>query len=140
MIVLDSNVVSELMRERPSSTVVQWARSQVADEVCTTSVTVAEVRFGIERLPDGRRKDLLRSTADEIFTQLTDVVWPFDTKAAERYADIVARRERAGRPIDGFDAQIAAICHTRRADLATRDVSGFADTGIRVIDPWQFEG
>lgn len=140
MIVLDSHVVSELMRERPSSTVVQWARSQVADEVCTTSVTVAEVRFGIERLPNGRRKDLLRSTADEIFTQLTDVVWPFDTKAAERYADIVARRERAGRPIDGFDAQIAAICHTRRADLATRDVSGFADTGIRVIDPWQFEG
>lgn len=140
MIVLDSNVVSELMRERPSSTVVQWARSQVADEVCTTSVTVAEVRFGIERLPDGGRKDLLRSTADEIFTQLTDVVWPFDTKAAERYADIVARRERAGRPTDGFDAQIAAICHTRRADLATRHVSGFADTGIRVIDPWQFEG
>lgn len=140
MIVFDTNVVSELMREHPSPRVATWAQSQVKGQVCTTAVTVAEVRFGIERLPKGRRKDELAATADEIFAQLDNVVWPFDAAAAAAYADIVGHRERAGRPIEGFDAQIAAICRVRKADLATRDVGGFMDTGIRVLDPWQLGG
>ena len=137
MIVVDTNVVSELMRKSPDPAVRDWVRAHPGRELCTTAVTLAEIRYGIERLPAGHRKDLLATTADDLFAAFEDQVLPFDAAAATRYAAIVARRDRAGRPIDGFDAQIAAICRAREAPLATRNVKDFEDAGIDIIDPWQ---
>ncbi len=91
---------------------------------------------GIERLPAGHRKDLLRDAADDILGTFSDRV-PFDAVAAGRYARIVDRRERSGRPVDGFDAQIASICAVHRATLATRNTTDFEDTGIDLVNPWQ---
>jgi predicted nucleic acid-binding protein len=139
VIILDTNVISELMRPAPSPRVVDWVRSCDARQLYTTSITLAEVRYGIERLPDGRRKDLLRSTADDVFAEFESHVLPFDTKAASHYAKVVADRDRAGLPLDGFDAQIAAICRSHAAALATRNQKDFHRTGIEVTDPWRDE-
>jgi hypothetical protein len=98
---------------------------------------VAEIRYGLERLPGGRRKDSLLTTATEVFAAFSEFIQPFDADAAIWYATIVAHRDRLGLPIDGFDAQIAAICRTRSAALATRNAKDFRETGIDVIDPWQ---
>ncbi|GIH70171.1 type II toxin-antitoxin system VapC family toxin [Sphaerimonospora thailandensis] len=136
MIVIDTTVVSELMRPAPAPTVVQWIRSQTGRDLYTTSITLAEIRYGIERLPDGRRKKLLAVTAEEVFDAFADKVLPFNAPAAPLYAAVVSARERAGTPIDGFDAQIAAICRAHRATLATRNLKDFYDTGIETIDPW----
>lgn len=136
MIVVDTNVTSELMRRSPSPALTTWVRARSAPELYTTSITLAEVRYGIERLPDGHRKDLLRTTADEVFSAFADHVLAFDATAAVDYAGIVSSRERAGTPIDGFDAQIAAICRARGATLATRNVEDFHGTGIEVTNPW----
>jgi toxin FitB len=136
MIVVDTNVVSELMRPSPSAVVVGWVRGNER-ELYTTSITVAEIGYGIERLADGRRKQVLRSTAEEVFADFSERVLAFDAEAAVVYATIVSGRDRAGLPIDGFDAQIASICTVHRAALATRNAKDFQETGIDVIDPWQ---
>jgi predicted nucleic acid-binding protein len=91
----------------------------------------------LERLPDGRRKDSLLAIATEVFAAFSEFVEPFDADAAVWYATIVAHRDRLGPPIDGFDAQIAAICRTRGAARATRNAKDFRETGIDLIDPWQ---
>ena len=137
MIVLDTNVVSELMRPSVATAVRDWLASQPAASLWTTAITVAEIRYGLERLASGQRKDRLIDAADDIFAAFSEFVLPFDAHAAARYAVIVADRERSGQPIDGFDAQIAAICRDRGAALATRNVRHFSDTGIEIIDPWQ---
>ncbi len=137
MIVVDTNVVSELMRAAPSPVVAAWVRARSATELYTTSITLAEIGYGIERLPDARRKDMLKTTADDVFARFVEQVLPFDAAAAVEYAGVVGQRDRAGMPIDGFDAQIAAICRTRDAALASRNVKDFDDTGIDVIDPWR---
>jgi hypothetical protein len=139
MILLDTNVVSELMRPAPSIRVLTWIRGQVDGELYTTSIALAEIRYGIERLPDGRRKQLLAATADEVFGGFEEQVLPFDTRAALRYGAVVSGRDRAGRPIDGFDAQIASICREHQAALATRNGADFEHTGVEVIDPWREE-
>jgi toxin FitB len=136
MIVVDTNVVSELMRPSPSAVVVGWVRGNEGD-LYTTSITLAEIGYGIERLADGRRKRLLRSTAEEVFADFSERVLAFDAEAAVAYATIVSGRDRAGLPIDGFDAQIASICSVRGAALATRNAKDFQDIGIDVIDPWR---
>jgi predicted nucleic acid-binding protein len=137
VIVVDTDVTSELMKPSPSTTVSAWVRSHSATELYTTSITLAEVLYGIERLPDGRGKDLLKSTAQNVFFALADHLLAFDARAAREYAELVSSRERAGASIDGFDAQIAAICRVHAATLATRNVKDFQDTGIDVIDPWR---
>lgn len=137
MIVVDTNVVSELMRPSPDPTVVDWVRTHSQRDLYTTSVTLAEVRYGIERLDAGRRKELFTATAEEIFAAFDDYVLPFDRAAAIRYATIVDTRDRAGLSIDGFDAQIAAICSTRKAVLATRNTKDFNAIGLEIINPWQ---
>jgi toxin FitB len=137
MIIVDTNVAAELMRPSPSPLVRRWIESRTAAELRTTAVTLAEIRYGLERLPDGRRKERLVAAADEVFTEFSDDVLPFDAEAAACYAVIVAHRDRVGLPIEGFDAQIAAICQSRGAALATRNVKDFRETGISVIDPWQ---
>jgi toxin FitB len=137
VIIVDTNVVSELMRPSPSPQVRDWVSAQAPGELCTTAITVAEIRYGLERLADGRRKQSLLSAATEVFAAFSDYIQPFDADAAIWYATIVARRDRLGLPIDCFDAQIAAICRIRDAALATRNAKDFRETGIDVIDPWQ---
>lgn len=136
MIILDTNVVSELMRPDPAPQVASWVRSLDRRELRTTSVTLAEIRYGIARLPDGRRKQALLTAADDIFATFGDQVLPIDASAAEQYAVIASGRERAGKPIQGFDALIAAVCRSRTAALATRNTPDFAGTGIEVVNPW----
>lgn len=137
MIVVDTNVVSELMRPSPSPLVREWVRAQAPGELWTTAITVAEIRYGLERLAGGRRKRSLLAAATEVFAAFSDYIQPFDADAATWYATIVAHRDRIGLPIDGFDAQIAAICRTRGATLATRNTKDFRETAIDLIDPWQ---
>ncbi|MGL5852598.1 MAG: type II toxin-antitoxin system VapC family toxin [Phycicoccus sp.] len=134
MIVLDTNVVSEMMRERPDEQVLAWVDS--AGRLHTTAVTVAEMECGVARLSDGRRRDRFAATAAQAFADLTDLVLPFDDRAARRYARIVGERERAGRSITTVDAQIASICVSRGAALATRNTSDFDGTGVGLHDPW----
>jgi predicted nucleic acid-binding protein len=136
VIVLDTNVVSELMRATPSPEVVAWMRDQPTGSLLTTAVTVAEIRYGLERLPNGRRSAELRRIADETLGAFAGQVLPFDLDAANRYGVLVAERERASRPMSALDAQIAAICLSRGASLATRNVKDFAGTGVEVQDPW----
>ena len=133
---LDTNVISELMRPAPDRDVVAWVSRLSPAAVCTTAVTLAEVRFGIARLPRGRRRVLLDVAANDVFATFADRVLPFDAVAAGQYADVVVERARAGVPISGFDAQIAAICIAHRAALATRNTSDFDGLGLDLIDPW----
>lgn len=137
MIVLDTNVVSELMRAEPAPAVIGWLQQNSGAGLYTTAVTVAEIRYGIARLPEGQRRESLHQAANEIFAAFPRQVLPFDLAAAGAYADVVASRERLDHPIDGFDAQIAAICRTHAATLATRNTKDFTDTGIDVVDPWR---
>lgn len=137
MIVLDTMVVSELARQAPDPGVVAWVDGFPTAEVATTSVTAAELLYGVARLPDGRRKtqlsDAIRCLLDEDFHGRIE---SFDRAAAGRYASVVTDREQLGRPISAADAQIAAICHRRGATLATRNTDDFADTGIELVNPW----
>jgi toxin FitB len=137
MIIIDTNVVSELMRRSPAEVVRDWVQAQAGRDVYTTAVTVAEIRYGIERLPTGRRQATLRAAAVEIFSTFEDKILPFDAAAAEQYALLVNARDKMGRPIDGFDGQIAGICRSHGSDLATRNVADFEHTGVTVINPWR---
>jgi len=137
MIILDTNVVSELMKPSPSPAVTEWVRARTGSELYTTSITLAEILYGIARLPDGRRKELLRSTGSEVFAAFEDQVLPFDSSAAVQYAEVVRGRDLLGLPIDGFDAQIASICRAHDAALATRNLTDFRHTDVNLIDPWQ---
>lgn len=134
--VLDTSVVSELMRAEPAARVVAWLVAQPAQDLTTTSITVAEVRYGIARLPAGRRREALSQAADEVFGGLRDKVLAFDLDAAGQYADVVTQREQAGTPISVLDAQIAAICRTHGAALATRNTADFSGLGLTLVDPW----
>lgn len=138
MILVDTNVLSELARPRPEPAVVSWLDSLPSAEVATTTITAAELRYGVARLPEGRRRTELaaavRGVIDEDFR---DRVEPFDTIAADHYANVVRQREELGRPISMADAQIAAICHKLEARLATHNTRDFEDTGLDLIDPWQ---
>jgi predicted nucleic acid-binding protein len=136
-IVLDTNVVSELMRAIPAPAVLAWLQQTSSTSLYTTSVTVAEIRYGIARLPDGRRKHDLHQAANEIFAAFPRQILPFDLAAATAYADVVAGREADGNPISGFDGQIAGICRSQAAIRATRNTMDFIDTGVSLIDPWQ---
>jgi len=137
MIIVDTNVVSELMKPSPSAQVIEWVRARNGSELFTTSITLAEILYGIARLPDGRRKEVLRTTASEVFSAFDDQVLPFDSSAAMHYAEVVGGRDQLGMPIDGFDAQIASICRAHGAALATRNLKDFRQTDINLIDPWQ---
>lgn len=136
MIVLDTNVVFELMRPSPSPTIVAWLRQQAPPSLATTAITVAEIRFGLARLPAGRRATRLRQLADDVLGEFPAQVLAFDATTATLYGDIAAARERSGHPIDALDAQIAAICRAHTAPLATRNTRDFIDTGIELLDPW----
>ncbi len=137
MIVLDTNVISELVRKAPDLGVVSWLDGLEASEVMLTAVTAAELLYGVSRLPDGRRRQGLRARVDGLLAEeFGDRILSFDALSAVHYADIVAGRERSGLPISMADAQIAAICRAWNAGLATRNISDFVDTGIELVNPW----
>ena len=137
VIVLDTNVVSELMRAEAAPAVVAWIDRRPAGDIWLTAVTLAELLYGIGRLPDDRRKT---NFADQFETMISDDfdhrVLPFDETAAAHYADVVVARERAGQPISAADAQIAAICRSHNALLATRNIKDFKDTRTTTANPW----
>ena len=137
MIVLDTNVISELMRREPAPRVMAWIAEQPMAGVFTTTLTQAEIFYGLALLPEGPRRDDLLAAARPMFdVDLAGRVLPFDTEAALVYPEIAARRQQGGKPIGQIDAQIAAIVRSRGARLATRNVRDFIDCGITVVDPW----
>lgn len=138
MIVLDTNVVSELFRPAPHQSVSRWLRS-LDGEVALTSITVAELLAGVRCLPDGRRKQKLSASIESAIApyKRTRSILPFGDGSAAHFAEIVAMRRAAGAPISTADAQIAAICREHRAVCATRNSADFRLTGIEIIDPWE---
>jgi predicted nucleic acid-binding protein len=140
MIVLDTNVLSELVKAQPAQRVLDWLDSLEARHVATTAVTAAELWYGIRRMPDSRRRSTLAAGIDAmLYEDLQGRIEVFDAAAAGRYADIVTSRELQGQPIGAADAQIAAICANRHATLATRNIKDFVNTGIELIDPWSYD-
>ncbi len=142
MIVLDTNVVSEVMKPPASRSakVSAWLRSYPTAEVFTTTISLAEVLAGIAMLPQGKRRIEMREAADKIFsTVFPQRILPFDEAAAAAFADIMTVRRRKGLTFDALDVQIAAIAKSRGMTVATRNAVDFADSGIEVIDPWSDE-
>ena len=138
MIVLDTNILSELMRRRPAARVLRWVDEQDASALAITAVTVAELLYGVARLADGARKTGLAAAVDALVREdFSGRVLPFDAAAAGHYAELVAERDRNGRPVSVSDGQIAAICRSHDARLATRNVGDFDATGVTVLDPWR---
>jgi predicted nucleic acid-binding protein len=138
MIVLDTNVISELMRHEPDARVMAWIAEQPMAGIFTTTLTQAEIFYGLALLAKGRRRDDLLMAARSMFdVDLAGRVLAFDTEAALAYPDIAAGRKLSGKPISQIDAQIAAIVQSRGARLATRNVRDFADCGITIVDPWR---
>jgi predicted nucleic acid-binding protein len=137
VIVLDTNVLSELMRGRPHTRVVDWVDAQDASELSITAVTAAELLYGVARLPDGARKAELADAVHALMREdFAGRVLAFDVRAAGHYATLVAERERRGRPISAADGQIAAVCRVHGATLATRNAGDFESAGVRVVNPW----
>jgi len=137
MIILDTNVLSELMRPKPSPRVAAWVAKQPATELFTTSITEAEVFYGIELLTKGKRREGLLAAAEAMFAEdLAGRIFGFESDAARVFSKIAAHRRALGKPISHADAQIAAIAQVRGAKLATRNVADFDDCGLDVIDPW----
>ena len=135
---LDTNVLSELLRAAPDPAVVAWVRAQPKGSLVVTSVTEAEMRLGVRLLPTGKRREALDKEVAAMFAEdFAGRIRPFDTVAVPGYVDIVWKRRAAGRPISQFDAQIAAIALCHGDKLATRNVSDFEGCGLALIDPWQ---
>lgn len=137
MMVLDTNVVSELMRAQPASQVLDWVNAQPSDQLCLCSVVVAELLYGVGRMPDGVRKSAMLSAVQSmVFEDFAGRVLPFDLDAAVAFAQMVVQREKMGRTIATADAQIAAICAAHGARLATRNIRDFASFDLQLINPW----
>jgi hypothetical protein len=138
VIILDTNVLSEMLRSAPDARVSGWLTAQPMTQMFTTAVTEAEIRYGVSRLPIGQRKDALQSAVDGLFNEdMSGRILPFDSEAAKLYAEIVSGRERVGRPMSQFDAEIAAVARSRGAKLATRNTTDFEGCGIDLINPWR---
>ena len=136
MILLDTNVVSEAMKPEPAAAVRAWLDAQAAETLYLSSVTIAELMFGIGALPNGRRQDKLTAALDGVLELFADRILPFDTRAARRYAELAVSARAAGRGFPTSDGYIAAIAATRDFAVASRDTSAFTAAGLVVIDPW----
>lgn len=141
MILLDTNVVSELMRTLPNAAVLQWVDAQAPEDLATTTLTVAEIGAGLAVMPAGARQTDLRSRAARLLAQgFGERIFGFDLAAAAVYSDLFALRRSIGRPPSAFDLLIAAIAHARGMAVATRNVSDFAGCGLQLINPWDAMG
>lgn len=136
MIVLDTNVVSEAMKPEPDAAVRAWLNDQAAETLYLSSVTLAELLFGIGALPAGKRKDVLAQALDGLVGLFRDRVLPFDTDAARHYAQLAVTARSAGRGFPTPDGYIAAIAVSRGFIVASRDVAPYEAAGVKVINPW----
>ena len=137
MFVLDTNVVSELMRPAPAPAISSWVAERATSSLFLTAVTEAELRFGLAVMPPGKRRDSLREDLERMLnTGFANRILPFDSDAARAYAEIAAARRGIGRPIGQADGQIAAIARARGMAVATRNVRDFEDMGIDIFNPW----
>ena len=137
MILLDTNVVSELTRPAPNPSVISWLDAQTNEGVYLATVTEAELRFGVAILPAGRRREKLASEVENMLREdFERRILPFDSEAARLHAVIAANRRAIGKPISFADCQLAAIARCHEAAVATRNVGDFEYCGIEVINPW----
>ena len=137
MFILDTNVISELMNPQGSQTVKSWVNSQSRARLFTTTITQAEILYGIAILPEGDRKHRLQQAAHMVFNEeFLNQLLVFDSESAKNFARLSTDRRRQGNPISQFDAQIAAICRTHQAAIVTRNVDDFLNCQIEVINPW----
>jgi toxin FitB len=136
MIILDTNVLSALMRATPESKVIAWLDQQPRTSVWTTSITILEVRFGLQIIAVGKRRSLLVQAFEEVLDKIGQRVAPFDALAAQQAGDLMASRHRRGRPVDLRDTMIAGIALAHHATLATRNSAHFDDLSIPVVNPW----
>ena len=137
MYILDTNVVSEIMRDQPTPHVLKWVDSQPNSSIFATSITEAEIFAGIAVLPAGQRRRHLSSAADRVFSSLFSTrILSFDRAAAFEFAIVSAMRRSAGVPIGYADCQIAAIARSNGSSVATRNVSDFIGCGVEVVNPW----
>ena len=137
MIVLDTNVVSEVMKAQAEPRVLNWFRVQDTQDLAVTPITLAEINIGLARMPESRRRFNLQARLHAFVSRgLGSRVFGFDTAAATVYGDVVVARERSGRPLAGFDGLIAEIVRARGAVIATRNVSDFSNCGVPVVNPW----
>lgn len=134
---LDTNILSELMRMKPDHHVLDWIDNQLADELYISTITIAEIYLGIALLPEGKRKKALTQAARETMADFADNQLDFTEKSALEYADIVAKRTRAGRPISVEDAQIAVITRENHAMIVTRNINDFDLIGVDRVNPFE---
>ena len=138
MIILDTNVISEVMRPQPNSQVMSWLREYPVEELAVTAISIAEISYGLKRLPEGHRRRSLQWRFQMFIAQgFSDRIFPFDEKVAEIYADLVVNRQHIGKPIEVMDAMIGAIALLKKASLATRNISDFQNCGLQLINPWE---
>ena len=137
VVLLDTNVVSELIRKSPAPAVEAWVARHSLEDLFFSAVGEAELRYGAAILPAGRRRETLVSDIETMLLDaFEDRVLPFDSEAARAYAELAAVRRSAGRPVAPADCQIAAIARSRNMAVATRNIRDFEDMGIEIIDPW----
>ncbi len=137
MIILDTNVLSAVMRRDADPIIVAWLDRQPSESLWITTITIFEIRFGLELLPDGRRRmELEKAFAQALLEDFQHRILPFDFQAAQEAAILAARRKNAGQTVEFRDTQIAGIALARQAALATRNVRHFQDVPVKVIDPW----
>lgn len=137
MIILDTNVVSEMMRATPASSVVTWLNDQDASLLFLTAVTVGEIRYGLRALPHGKRRRVLEEGFEKILTEaFTGRILAFDEVAAHRYGEIMGRRKEIGRPLGILDGQIASIAWSNGCSVATRNIQDFMECGVEIVNPF----
>lgn len=138
MILLDTNVISEMMRLRPEPVVAAWLDKQAEEDLWTASVVIAELFSGVDLMPAGRKQGALRTAIEEMIAEdFRGQVLKFDVPAARRYGQILSSRRLLGHPIREMDALIAATALAHGATLATRNISDFHDCGIELVNPWE---
>ncbi len=138
MIILDTNVVSELMRPSPDARMLHWFSSQSAEDLHVTTITMAEILYGIELISTSRRRETVRSAAEKMFDAVfADRILTFEDRAARTFSQIASSRRRQGKPMTDFDAQIAAVTRVHGATLATRNPFVFEGCGVRLVNPWE---
>jgi toxin FitB len=138
MVIVDTNVLSETSKPNPSNAVLRWLDAQRSDELYTTATVIAELSYGLERMPNGRRKESVRASLEGVILEdFRDRILSFDTLAALEFGSLFAMRQAAGRPIIVGDAEIAAVCLANGATLATRNTKDFEGLGIALVNPWE---
>jgi toxin FitB len=138
MTILDTNVASEIMRARPDPQVLRWIAGRNSEDLHITSITLAEILYGVELLPTGKRQETLRSGAEKLFQVLfAGRILSFETSAARIFSLLASSRYKQGRPISKLDAQIAAIARVHGATIATRNIADFEECGVRLVNPWE---